>query len=145
MSTNTRTLDDGRIVRITGTPWVVRWRAEQVLNELNLQDTHIVAGFGNEGPRGREYWLKRKFKSFTPVSLLDNQNQDPVDSSLVWTLDIKDENPDNAKEAFIWEVDMFGHEWGMKYSQGRIAFLDQADYKAFKRQVVTDQFLTVIN
>lgn len=79
IDTKLKTLENGNMVRKNGGTWALRYKAEQALKREGLSETHMVAGFGNEGPRGREYWIQAKPKldlaGITEYEIVDHYNE----------------------------------------------------------------------
>lgn len=134
----TYTNDSGRIFKANKKPWTHEWRAKKVLNELGLSDTYVVDGHGNEGPNGRAYYLRPKFKGFIKVTFDDLSDYYPLEDDYSWVLEISEDEDPSRVEHFVWELKEFGSDWNLKYDKERnsIGFNSYTDYHLFKRAVL---------
>ena len=125
-----------RIVRKNGSPWIIKSRAQRILNELHLTSTHIVDGFGNKGPRGREWWIRPKTTYFPAINYVLNSYHMPFDQWHMYTIEIPfDKNPDCDLEGLLWELGESRKHWGYKIRREgdcfMLGFSSEAAYSDF--------------
>ena len=106
--------DQGRIVSTTGEPWTRRYSATKALQSLNLEDTHAVAGYGNDGPNGREWWVEKKTKIWLPSI----EEAGMIRYSDTRQHSILFEHGQNL-EGLLFESRLYKSQWGFKFSKAR--------------------------
>lgn len=126
-------LEDGRIVRANGSPWVLRSKAAQALRAHQMTDSHVVDGYGNNGPNGREWWLRPRRKIKSDFTLFENKFNWPLDDEHPLTLEIMDAAPSIELSSLESELTELRKEWGLKYDSSRrlIGFQNERDYSLF--------------
>jgi len=136
-----RIIDGNRIVRKNAKPWIIRSRAERTLNELHLRHTHIVKGYGNNGPRGREWWIEPKYNDFHSVNYLPHSNLIPFDEFNIYSLEIMfNDNLDTSTQIIDWELRQYRKHWNYVLRRDTdcitIGFEREMDYMDFVNYVV---------
>ena len=138
---NVQILKNGEIVRRNQRPWIIRSRAEQKLNSLHINDTHIVCGYGNDGPKGREWWIQPKYKGFISSDYVLNGNNLPLDEFHPYSIEVMFDGISNTSiELIEWEFREFRNHWNYKMNRENdclvLGFKNELNYLNFVNFVV---------
>ncbi|NPV76276.1 MAG: hypothetical protein HPY59_07845 [Anaerolineae bacterium] len=133
--------DLDRIVRGNGCCWILKSNAAAVLRSLGIGESHCVDGFGNSGPRGREWWLRTKFRGFSLSTYRLNGDSDPLNEYSHWTIDVQGGPKNDAQ--LLWELKYFGRQWQIAFKRRDggvcLGFSSEKTYFNFVREVAVSR------
>lgn len=133
--------DQDRIVRGNGRCWTLKSNAAAVMTSLGITESHTVDGFGNSGPRGREWWLRTKFRGFSLQTYRLNGDADPLNEYSHWTIDAWGGRDSDSQ--LLWELKYFGRQWQIAFKRRdggvSLGFSSEKAYFNFIREVAVSR------
>jgi|GEM_PF-4923523 len=134
-------LPTGALVAQSGKHWVTRSRAEQARVRHGLIYTHTLKGWGNDGPRGRQWWIEKKFTDFTPMPYELYGEQMPFSEQYPYCIDVRiGDWKDGGVMNWLYEARAYRSHWRYALRKDRygvsLGFANLLDYGAFVQFVV---------